>query len=274
MLRPALALAFLSAGCAAPQPEAAPRKSLPVGRAAEVRYVSRLAPAVPVAPPAPPKRVFAADLRRDAEDTTRVRVDCAQYRVDASTAASLVAPGGPRAFALVAQRSDVQRVLDARLADGSMQRASRPQFLLREGAKAELSSTHEQAYVEGFTISRVGDGLIGDPCIATTAEGMSFAVVARLDEAATALEIELTHTELLRPLLESDVRIPSSGVDVVVQVPLALRQELAASALLGPGEVLVLGGILERDGEHDVLVVVDARRDESGAGGAVRPSAP
>src|SRR5689334_17823068 len=105
MLRLALVLASVSAGCAATAP--APREPLPAGRAAEVRYVSQLAPAVPVAPPVAAKPAAAANPR-DAAATPRVRVDCAQYRVDAGALASLVAPGGARAFALVAPRADVQ----------------------------------------------------------------------------------------------------------------------------------------------------------------------
>lgn len=271
MLRSALALVFLCSACVAPRSDPA-REPLPAGRAADVRYVSRLA--IATAPAADADRSAAPVDPRAVAAAPRVRVECAQYRVEASTLGSLVAPAGARAFALVAPRDAVQRVLDARVADGSAQRSARPTLLLRDGAPAEIATTRQQAYVEGFTLTRASDGLVGDPCVATTEEGLSFTVVARLGAAATSVDVALTHTELLRPLLESNVRVPSSGVDVVVQVPLALRQELGASAALGPGEVLVLGGILERDGEHDVLVVVDACREDPGAGGSAPRAAP
>jgi len=274
--------ALLIAGCAAPHPDT--REPLPAGRAVEVHYVSRLAPATARVPgqPGDPAELVAArawgaarDRAVDSDAPAQavagpfVRVQCAQYQVDARSLSSLLEPGGPRAFGRVAARADVQRVLDARIADGSVQRSARPSLRVRDGGTASMSTTNQQAFVEGFEITRAGADLIGDPCIATTEEGIALDVRARLGAArSVTVDVAWKHTELLRPLLESSVRLPGSGVDVVVQIPLAVRQELASSVELGPDEVLVLGGLHGQGGAYDVLVVVDAHREEGGAGGS------
>ncbi len=278
MLRPSLVLAaLLIASCAAPLRDT--REPLPAGRAVEVHYVSRLGPAAAHAPgqPGTERAAPAAADDRHAQSATGpfVRLQCAQYEVDARSLPSLVDQQGARAFARVAPRADVQRVLDARIADGSVHCSARPSLLVRDGGAAALSTTHQQAFVEAFEITRIGADLIGDPCVATTEEGTALELRARLDP-STSIDVVITlkHTELLRPLHESCVRVPGAGVDVVVQVPLALRQELASSARLAPDEVLVLGGLLGGDGTYDVLVVVDAHREESGAGGTAGRAGP
>jgi hypothetical protein len=263
-----LALApLLIAGCAAPLPDT--REPLPAGRAVEFHHVSRLEPAEAHAPARASADAAEAPARVDAPVRMAVgpfvRLHCSQYQVDASSLESLVRSSGGRAFACVASRADVQRVLEARIADGSVERSARPSLLVRDGGTASMSITHQQAFVDGFEIARVGADLIGDPRIATTEEGLTLEVRARLDPAPSiGVEVAWKQTQLLRPLLEGNVRVPGSGLDVVVQVPLALRQEISSAAELGPDEVLVLGGILDGDGVHDMLVVVDARREEKG----------
>jgi hypothetical protein len=278
MLRPALVLLpLLISGCAAPALDT--HEPLPAGRAADLRYVSRLAPAVAredVQPSADRAAEPAAELlSAQAADGPYVRIECAQYEVDAGSLPALAAQPGARAFARVAPRADVQRVLDARIVDGSVKRSGRPAILVRDGGRAALSTTSQQSFVEAFEITRAGADLIGDPCIATTVEGSALEVRAKLDAPPSiGVEISLKLTELLRPLHETSVRVPGASVDVTVQVPLALRQELASSALLAPDEVLVLGGLLGNDGTHDLLVVVDARRDEGGGAGRADRAAP
>ncbi len=264
MVRLALALApLLVAGCAAPVPDT--REALPAGRTVDFHHVSRLAPAEARAPSKPAAAAAQPAARADASAGPFVRLRCDQYQVDSSSLPSLIQPSGARAFARVASRADVQRVLDARIADGSMERSARPSLLVLDGGKASMSVTREQAFVDGFEIARVGAELIGDPRVATTEEGLTLDVGVRVN-ATTSIGVEVAwkQVQLLRPLLESNVRFPGSGVDVVVQVPLALRQEISSATTLGPDEVLVLGGILDADGEHDVIVVVDARREENG----------
>lgn len=244
----------------------APRLStamLPDGRSAEVRYVSRLSPALP----RDDSRTTTTNLERGVRaDADFVSVNCTQYQVDAGGMASLVDMQDARCFARVASRVEVQRVLDACVADGSVRRSSRPSLRVRDGGTAMVSTTRDHAFVEGFEITRIGDGIIGDPRVATTQEGISLTVRAQLGKAPTiALDVQFEQTELIRPILEKGVRVPGSSADVVVQVPLALRQELAASVNLTQDEVLVLGGIRDLDGLHDVFVVVDPRGESDDA---------
>ncbi len=258
MLRHVLALVpvVFAACAAAPR---MPSAMLPDGRAAEVRYVSRLAPALS----RDESRATSTDLETDVRaDSDFVRVSCTQYQVEAGGIASLVDMQGARCFARVVSRAQVQRVLDACVADGSIRRSGRPALRVRAGGTALISTMRDHAFVEGFEITRIGDGLVGDPRVATTQEGISLTVRARLNSAPSiAVDVQLQQTELIRPILEKGVRVPGSSTDVVVQLPLALRQELAASVELGADEVLVMGGIRDSDGAHDVFVVIDTQSE-------------
>lgn len=258
MRRPLLALApLLFAGCAAQRPDAG--EPLPAGRSIEFRHLARIGPAE-----AHGAQRAAADppARPAAVDGPIVRVECTQYLVAAKALPSLVPGETAHAFVRALPRAEVRRVLAARVADGSIRAAARPALLVPDGGSSSLSSTHHEAYVDGFEITRAGAVLLGDPSVATTEEGLRLEVSARIHPApAIGVEIALEHTALLRPLLERNVRLPGSDLDIVVQVPFALRQWLASDAELAPDEVLVLGGLVDADGVHDLLVVVDARRE-------------
>ncbi len=280
MIRPAFAsvrfelalVAFplLALAACATAPKPLPER-LPVGRTVEVRSVSILAPAV--ARDVDPRVASKIDAEHAADraldpavrpDGDFVRLSCTQYQSDAGALAALVDVHGGRSFAVVLLRGDAQRVLDACVAEGSLWRASRPSLRLQGGGTALLATTREHAFVSAFDISRLGDSIVGDPRVATTREGTTLAVRAQIVGASSiALDVTLEQTELVQPVQEVGVRVPGSTVDVVMQIPLSLRQELAASVELATDEVLVLGSI--RDGAHDVFVVVDPRSESRDA---------
>ncbi len=252
-------LAFLCCACAStPVLDLAP---LPEGRAVAVQYASRLAPHV-AAPPGPSG---ADPVAAEPTDGTQVRIGCRLYAIDAASAP--LTSAGDAVFGRVLERAAFERTLEGWMAAGAATTVSRPSLVLPSGRGATLSVLTQIAYVAAFDVKPVHSARIADPNVATVDDGFVIDVRARAGEpsAPIDLDVALRQTELVMPLLEGDARLPGTRQSVTIQVPIALRQDLAAQVALGAGDVLVLGGLFEGQGGRRIVAVFEARVVEPAA---------
>jgi hypothetical protein len=234
-----------------------------------VRYSSRLSGAAGISRIAgPPER--AEPIGTDQGDvqgppgSRLVLVRCKIVEMDRGDARSML---GSSPCARRAPRDVAEEAFGALERTGSAKVITAPALTLFDGAQGDIEVADEQTFVEAFDFSEGTDAAgveratIGDPIIATVSEGIRVeARTTAIDGGgAVRLELGLRVRDLLDSIPESTARLPGFDASVTVQQPLLYTQHLAASADLGPEDVLVVGG-LTTPREGRVLVALVATR--------------
>jgi hypothetical protein len=267
MLRPALVLPLLFAACASTA--RAPETPLENLRDVAVRYRAELAPQAGEVPrpgvPGEPAGIDAA--RADAPaDAPTIELTCRLVRFERRLERELFPDVEAPAFGRVVPRAAAQAAEARWRREGRVDLLTAPVLGLRDGGNGSLSVSSQTAFVRGFDLVLAGASMIGDPNVAVAKEGFLLEGRARLAANGTrvALELALCNTELVRPFTERVVHLPGTKTPVALQIPIGFEQELAADAELGADEVLVLGGLVDREG-RPYLAFVEGRATKPAA---------
>lgn len=201
-------------------------------------------------------------------DAPAIEVTCRLVRIQTQALSEILPEERRSAYGLVMSKHDVEALAPALHAAECVEMISSPQLLLGENKKGELRIASQQSFVRGFGLQLVAGNLIGDPDIATVSEGFTLRVTGKPGATANDVELELAidDTELMKPLRESSVALPGTRESVTVQMPITFEQHLGANSTLAPDEMLILGGLIDREGQPFLACVTSRRVPAGGAG--------
>jgi hypothetical protein len=135
------------------------------------------------------------------------------------------------------------------------ERVTAPRLSVFDGQHSHFAVSDERAYVSRFDVAGDGATMVADPVVDTLRQGLSFDLCASVvDRDALELELEWRICELDEDLPEISHKLPFGDTPVVVQVPLAMNQQLTTHARLRAGERMVLS-CRGADGQQRIAVV-------------------
>ncbi|MCZ6598241.1 MAG: hypothetical protein O7B99_11430 [Planctomycetota bacterium] len=174
-----------------------------------------------------------------------IHVACRLVRMSRERAAQLLDGDVAATHARRVALANVEQTLDRLVEAGAAEQMGSPRIATIEGQVAAISTFNQVAYIKAFEILQTDLALIGDPVVDVAEDGMQMHVRGefRDDEAAIELEIALLIVDQELPIPTREVRIPGSSAPVTIQLPIHTLQRLRATAVLGPDDCLVLGGL-------------------------------
>lgn len=174
-----------------------------------------------------------------------IHVACRLVRMSRERAAQLLDGDVAATHARRVALANVEQTLDRLVEAGAAEQMGSPRIATVEGQVAAISTFNKVAYIKAFEILQTDLALIGDPVVDVAEDGMQMHVRGefRDDEAAIELEIALLIVDQELPIPTLEVRIPGSSAPVTIQLPIHTLQRLRATAVLGPDDCLVLGGL-------------------------------
>lgn len=173
--------------------------------------------------------------------------------------------GASEPFGCVLSRTEFERVRSELAAHGTYAPVHAPKLVLADGARGDIAMTKESAFLRSFEVTRGENSLLADPEIAVAQEGVLLdARATRRADGGVALELALTSSALVRPFTETYVHVSPLRNPVMLQIPIAFEQHLAANAALGEDEVLVLGGLYASAPERVLVAFVHTRAVAAG----------
>lgn len=263
------------ASCASSRERFEPLKAR---RDVPVTFAATLAPRVGETIEHAPSHAVAAPHALQAgpkSEQPAIEVTCRLVRIQTQALHEILPDEKRSAFGLVMSKHDVEALAPALHAADCVEMISSPQLVLGENKNGELRIASQQSFVRGFGLQLVAGNLIGDPDIAVVSAGFMLHVRGKNGASAETVELELTidDTELMKPLRESSVALPGTRESVTVQMPITFEQHLGASSTLAPDEMLILGGLIDREGQP-FLACVTSRRVQVGGAGSASAAAP
>ncbi len=208
-------------------------------------------------------------------DAPAIEVTCRLVRIETQALSEIMPEERRSAYGLVMSKLDVEALAPKLHAADCVEMISSPQLVLGENKNGELRIASQQSFVRGFGLQLVAGNLIGDPDIATVSEGFTLRVTGKPGANPNDVELELAidDTELMKPLCESSVALPGTRESVTMQMPITFEQHLCASSTLAADEMLILGGLIDREGQP-FLACVTSRRVQVGGAGSASAAAP
>lgn len=141
------------------------------------------------------------------------------------------------------------------------------QLTLGPDSPAQVTLLQQTAFVREFALQRFGTALIADPSVDVLAEGLSLHLQAAPGETpdSVQLTVDLAQGECQTPTEPAAFRL-ALGSDLQLQQPLVLAQNLRTTALLGPGEALLLVTLGSESSSELVFTILQARPYAPGVG--------
>jgi hypothetical protein len=129
--------------------------------------------------------------------------------------------------------ADVQRTRDAVLVGA-------PEVLCADGRQTQMRSGSRQSYVRSFRVLPATESFVADPVVDQAHEGYVLTFVPTLAPDRRGLELELAFEfrDLVAPL--PVVGMPFGSGDLLLHVPVEMRQHVRAAVRLGARDAFVL----------------------------------
>lgn len=221
---------------------------------------------------APPEYTGPAGI----EGTPVVRIETRIVRLSAKAAEALLGKHAGAVGALALDGTAVDELLSRVREREDCSLVGAPMLSVFEGQVGTISVSNEIAFVSGYELREgeanlkvVGDvraikkrmaaTRIADPVVSTIQDGILLGVQARAAEAGWDLELDLSVTELLRPIGQRTVHV--FGQPMTVQVPVMMSQRIRVAGTASTGRTLALTGMVGAD-NHVLLVLVTVSAGE------------
>lgn len=194
------------------------------------------------------------------EGTPIVRIEARILRLSAGAAEALLGKyaGTVGALALESDAADelLQRVRERN--DCSL--VSAPVLSVFEGQVGTISVSNDVAYISGYELrSEAPHTRIADPVVSVVQDGILLGVTAAAKVGGWQLELDLSVTELMRPIGRRTIQV--FGQPMTVQVPVLMTQRIKGAGKASAGRTLALTGMVGAD-NHVLLVLVSLAAGE------------
>ena len=249
----AAALPFLITACASTPPT--PLHALDTIRDLPVNYHARLEPRMSAV--RTPDEAAPAELPTAPSPAAVLEVHCQIARIDRDTLRALVPGSTSGVFARVVARDAFEGARETLTRRNTFALLGCPALSVRDGQTASIMVLDQRAYVRGFSITNVGQSLIADPEIDVAQAGYSMKATPKLSADGARVDIDITWavSTMRAPFAETAASLPGTDTRVTLQIPIVFEQSLVTKGSLAPGEVLLLGGLVDEDGRDCIACV-------------------
>jgi len=176
-----------------------------------------------------------------------VEVGCLVVQLPRESARQMLSRCESRLGANLIERSVAEERFEALREHPRVDTMHCPRLSLYHGQRGNLTTSNQVAYIDSFKLEVSGDGevFIADPVIGVARDGISMDLVIGDREAGEAIPVDLVlHTsELQKPMIETEGRLPGTATPVTVQLPLFATQRLHVAADLSAEQALVIGAV-------------------------------